>query len=532
MNLYSGGIVKSFISKFGVVFVICALMVVLFDVRLDQAEASTPATTIWAKSTVATPDFADFEGAATDSSGNIYAVGMINGTGWYDFGNSITVQGKYSENNVVIVKYNPAGDAQWAKSADVAPNVSYFSGVAVDPSGDIYAVGTIYGHGTDLYNFGNSITVKGAFDNWGNVVIVKYNSAGDAQWAKSTVEAPGESHFSGVAIASSGDIYAVGNIQSSTDPYNFGPSVTVTAGGSGLSALIVKYNSSGDAQWARSTVSGASWSPFNGVAVASSGDIYAVGSIFGTGPYKFSDSVTVSGDYSGNNVSIVKYNSSGDAQWAKSTVEGSDESLFYGVAVDLSGNIYAVGLIAGNGPYKFSDSVPVNGDNSDGNIVIVKYNSAGDAQWAKSTIKGPDYSDFYGTAVDPSGNVYAVGYIGGTGQYDFGNSVTVSGGDSDSNSFIVKYNSSGDAQWAKSTVATPTESDSGFNGVTVDSSGNVYAVGVIDGQGEFDFGDNVTVDAQFDSNYNTVMVKYYDPQSTPEPTPTSILPQSGAEIGL
>src|SRR5690242_19757412 len=75
----------------------------------------------------------------------------------------------------------------------------------------------------------------------------------DAQWAKSTVVAPGNSYFLGVTNDTSGNSYAVGYMDGSQ--YDFGNGVTVT-GATSSNALIVKYNSSGVAQWAKSTVSG------------------------------------------------------------------------------------------------------------------------------------------------------------------------------------------------------------------------------------------------------------------------------------
>ena len=50
------------------------------------------------------------------SDGSVYAAGCIDGTGTYNFGNSVTAAGTYSGYNIVLVKYNSSGVAQWART--------------------------------------------------------------------------------------------------------------------------------------------------------------------------------------------------------------------------------------------------------------------------------------------------------------------------------------------------------------------------------------------------------------------------------
>jgi hypothetical protein len=73
-------------------------------------------------------------------------------------------------------------------------------------------------------------------------------------------------------------------------------------------------------------------------------------------------------------------------------------------------------------------------------VVLVKYNSSGIAQWAKSVEAGTSESAFNAVAVDGSGNIYAAGYQRGTGSFDYGNGVTAQGTYSGgSNVLLLKY---------------------------------------------------------------------------------------------
>ncbi|HPY87906.1 MAG TPA: hypothetical protein PLG34_07975, partial [Spirochaetota bacterium] len=187
----------------------------------------------------------------------------------------------------------------------------------------------------------------------------------------------------------------------------------------------VKYDSSGTALWAKSVTAGTSESRFNSVAVDSSGNVYAAG-------YQ---------SYPSSNVVLVKYDSSGTALWAKSVTAGDSYSLFNSVAVDSSGNVYAAGWQYGTGSFTYGAGVSVAGSYADGsNVVLVKYDSSGNALWAKSVTAGTDVSSFSSVAVDSSGNVYAAGYQYGTGSYTYGEGVSVAGSSSSyANVVLVKY---------------------------------------------------------------------------------------------
>jgi hypothetical protein len=324
----------------------------------------------WAQ-TVAGSNQSAFSSVSVASDGSVYAAGYIYGTGTYNFGGQ-TVAGTYTGSNIVLVKYNSNGVAQWAQTVAAGSNVSSFSSVSVASDGSVYAAGNIYGTGT--YNFGNGVTAAGPTNGY-NLVLVKYNSSGVAQWAQTVTAGNNESSFNSVSVASDGlSVYAAGYI-AGTGTFNFGNSVisagTYTDGGS---VALVKYNSSGVAQWAQTVTAGSTSSEnLFGVSAASDGSVYAVGYIDGSGTFNFGNSVTAIGAYAGENVVLVKYDSTGVASWAQTVTAANNASFFAGVSVASSGYVYAAGDIAGSGTFNFGNGATATVTNGVGNCILVGY---------------------------------------------------------------------------------------------------------------------------------------------------------------
>jgi hypothetical protein len=447
-----------------------------------------------------------------DAAGNVYAAGKIYGTGTFNFGNGVTAAGQIPSGfSVLVVKYNSSGQAQWAQTLSAGSSNSTYYAVVVDSSGNVYASGAINGTGT--FGFGNGVTAAGPIGGSGaagdNLVLVKYNSSGTAQWAR-TVAGSSSSAYNSVAVDSTGNVYAVGTVFGSTS-YDFGNGQTVTAPyASGSNAVLVKYDTNGNAQWIQYPSAAANLSEFESVVVDSGNNIIVGGDVYTNGSYTFGSGNVSGGFATGYNALLVKYNASGTVQWADITPTASQGNFFNSIAVDTSNNIYAAGVIKKNGAFDFGNSVTVTGSNSSGNnALLVKYNLSGTAQWAISVSSGSNTSTFKANAVDGAGNVYVAGYVYDVSTYDFGNNVTVQGVlASEADPVVLKYNSSGVAQWIKSAVSETNGSD--FNAVSVatDGSGNIYAAGAVTNTGIVDFGNYVSVTGSTATNANLILVNY------------------------
>ncbi|WP_010262715.1 SBBP repeat-containing protein, partial [Treponema primitia] len=62
---------------------------------------------------------------------------------------------------------------QWARTVTAGADSSYFTSIAVDGSGNVYAAG--YQQGTGTFTYGTGVNVTGTAIS-SNVVLVKYNA--------------------------------------------------------------------------------------------------------------------------------------------------------------------------------------------------------------------------------------------------------------------------------------------------------------------------------------------------------------------
>jgi len=477
------------------------------DFNVIPVASANMGITQWAKTATETVDHkSSFLNIATAADGSVYTVGKIDDGSTVNFGNGVSVANTSTMSNFFLVKYDSNGVAQWGRtiSSTESNSHSYLFNVSTASDGSIYTVGYIYYDYT--YNFGNDVSVANPNDG-NSIVIVKYNSSGEAQWAQTIQSTRGSSSFRDVAVAQDGSIYAVGTVDASAMrdfTYSFGNGVSVTVPSTSPEdkTLIVKYNSAGEAQWAKSslsTVSGNTYATFRSVGISSDGSVYAAGYIQGTVSFDFGNSVSAAGSYAdGENVVLIKYNSSGETQWAKTVVSGDNRSYFDSIGISSDGSIYAAGRAIGSNSYDLGNSVSITPSHSAENIMLVKYNSDGETQWAQTSVSGSSITAFHSVAVSQDGSVTAGGFIEDSVTHSFGNGISATGAYSaasyyanKANVLLVKYSSDGLAQWAQTTTAA--SSYSYFKGIALGPDNSLYGVGTFSGIQSFDFGNSVTI---------------------------------------
>lgn len=460
----------------------------------------------WARTVSAGPSYSYFHSVSAGSDG-IYAVGEINGgPSAYNFGNGRSVTINNSHYNIVLVKYNTDGLAQWCKTVISGPNTSNFYSVSVGSNG-IYAVGRVYSSAS-AFDFGNlnTLTIN---NNAYNILMVKYDSDGNTQWIKTVSSAPNNSYFCSVSSGSDG-IYAAGGIFGHYNSYNFGNGKTITIDSPSYygNMMLIKYDFEGNTQWVTTGI-GPDQSSFYSVA-AGNDAIYAAGFVEGTGFYTewdFSNNKKIFINNNYYNLVLVKYDTLGNAQWAQTVSSPPNNSVFNSVAIGSDG-VYAAGYIGAGTisyPYRFGGVTLTIQNNNNKNLLLVKYNTEGTAQWAKSVTAGIGNTSFNSVSVRSDG-IYAVGSIMGNSQpYNFGNGVVVTVNNSNGNILLVKYDFDGNAQWVKTVEAAPDSSY--FNSVSV-TTDSIYGAGCLMGNSlQYNFG-NGQIAGINNSINNILLIKY------------------------
>ena len=258
-------------------------------------------------------------GVAIDGSGNLYSSGQTDTFG----------SGVYS---LLLVKLDKDGVVQWGRSfASTGVEYSEESAetVAVDSSGNSY----ISGHSQSF-----SPT---------RAVYAKYNTSGVLQWQRGLSKSGGVGS-GGVAVDNSDNLYAFGT--------NY----------------ILKSNSSGTAQWQRTTASTTNWR---------------------AATFDSSDNIYITGDYS-NDLVVTKYNSSGTEQFTRKLSLSSYFIRGRGIGLDSSGNIYVSGNFR-----------PVSGGSNNNGAVIAKWNSSGVLQWQRKLDSASNEDSSDALAIDCSDNI-------------------------------------------------------------------------------------------------------------------------------
>ena len=206
-----------------------------------------------------------------------------------------------------------------------------------------------------------------------------------------------------------------------------------------------------------------------GIAVDGSGNVYVTGTsaanwqVDGTNPLH-----THSG---GDDIVVVKLNSSGTYQWHTFYGSGNDDEG-YDIAVDGSGNVYVTGESwqSWNGPL---GQAALHAYSGPSDIFVLKLDSSGAYQW--HTFYGSGDEDVgYGIAVDGSSNVYVTGRSPVAWQGD-GNAAPLHDHSGIVNDIVaLKLSGSGTYQWH--TFYGADNDDRGY-GIAVDGNDNVYVTG-------------------------------------------------------
>lgn len=370
---------------------VAGLLLSFFVITAAPAVSGPPP--LWIKQ-LGGNSFDNFEAVATDSAGNVVAVGRSdNADPW-------------------IAKFNAAGTLLWQKKPGPA-ELDQVNGVAVDGAGNsIVSITTSYPIDTWLFKYNaagallwsrrydsgsNDFTFRVFVDRLGNVyttgstgplasstqrdvVLVKYSPAGVRLWAK-IFGTDQLDDCNGIAVDKDNNVLVVGTTRGSFA----GPDPSTTRS----DAWFAKLDGAGNFLWKKQLDSlDADVDQGDAVAVDASGNVLVGG--WTTGRFN-------AGSKRGSKAWLAKYSTGGVLRWIREYSAGRGPNIL-GLAANGAGEVFATGR-----SYWFS---PSNG------AFVIKYSSSG-AFLRESLINSNDGASAQAVAVDRTGNPYVVGYTSG-----------------------------------------------------------------------------------------------------------------------
>jgi hypothetical protein len=411
-----------------------------------------------------------------------------------------------------------SGTFAWATAGGGSGQGNLVRGVAIDKDGNTWVSGTFIGQAK-----WGSTTLTSSDSTHAVTFFAKLDPAGNVLFAR-TIDSPVGNIADGggrIRVDAQGNAYIFGTFELSATL----DGVTVvqydTMGGG--AAFVIKVDPSGHAVWGIGSANlGGSDESGRDVAIdPSNGDVYLVGSYNGAA-YFYNPgtvdggtpaaAVTTTGATGGEEKAyIAKFSQTSMTwQWAKGWI-GTDND---------GGIAHAVVLNPSNGTVTvFGDintELTVEGTNfaaASGTFVATLAKSDGHLVWATEIDPSGGTAFVHGAAVDSAGNIYAAGEFSSSAAFDPASMFTADGGASSdagaspitltpsggTDAFLVKYDVTGTAVWAKHGGAGTaiTRADD----VALDGQNGVYISGFTQG---------ATFDTKTFSQTGSLFVARYD----------------------
>jgi Beta-propeller repeat/Fibronectin type III domain len=285
----------------------------------------------------------------------------------------------------------------------------------------------------------------------------------------------------GIAIDTSGNAYITGKTDSTDFPTLGGVLPNTNAGG--FDVFVTKIAPTGSSLVYSTYVGGTAGDSGNAIAVDAFGDAFVTGGTASTDfPTTHGAFQTTYGTSAAQNAFVFELDPAGNALTYSTFLGGTVDDLGYGIALDSSGNAFAVGVTSSpDFPTTLNPLQTYPG--GDNNGFVTKLNSSGSALVYSTYLNlgGAIGDAVNAVALDSSGNAYVTGAASsssfhttaGAFQTQCGTDGTCNGGLSDA--FVTVITATG-SNYVYSTFLGGSSSDLG-NGIAVDASSNAYVTG-------------------------------------------------------
>lgn len=427
-------------------------------------------------------------GSGGPSSSNVYNVSGLS---------SNIVPVASAVGNAFISKFDTNGISKWvARLSPFSPTIDSVS-VSADPNHNVYVTGCNQNGVSDMYIYGSDDSQYSKSVSNGQGFVVKYDPNGNVSWSANIYSTFSTVRTFFVKADSQSNVYVLGSKDSQSSLLRmYSPDdLSTLATDTDSSVFMCKYSDTGTPLW-MTYVSGNGLGQ-GGIAHDSSHNVYMTATRYGGSAQTITtvpSLATFTMPASINTTQyVIKYNNVGTVQflvYIRGTLIIADfggRSL--STTVDSSDNFYISSTFASNSNANVYNAgnilspVYITGPtiNDDPCGYAVKFNSSGVAQWAVS-INSINSDSSKSIVTDGSGNVYLGGFKTSTQAtiYEAGNvaSSLVIPATQSSSAFVVKFNSSGIAQWV---VYIDGKLDDVSFSLSKDASGNILFAGYYTG---------------------------------------------------
>lgn len=438
------------------------------------------------------------EAMALGSDGSTYYVGRFFQTKDFDPGPSTSNLTSNGTSDVFVLKLDNQGDFVWAKSFG-GSGLDFASDIQIDNQDNLYILGQ-YKNTVDFDPGNSSFNLSSSGND--DVYLLKLNSTGDFQWAKSF---GGTGYEKGISlkIASNNDIIIGGTFQNTAD-FDPGSSVNNMTVINSADCYVLRLNSQGDFIWAKQ-IGGPGSEEVGEIELDNTGNIIISG-----GFYQSCDFDPGAANFSLNSngqidAFVCKLASNGNFVWAKS-FGGPYQDIIKQIELDINNNIYIAGYFHATVDFDPGNNSFTKTSNGNEDMFISKLTSNGDFVWANAMGGSYTYDRILSMKLDANANINFAGSFSQTVDFDPGsNTFNLVGSSSNSDAFLAQFTSNGNFNWAYSIVSTPPVGSSGndqINAIQLDNLGNIYLAGLVSGPADFDPSPNQTTMAGNGHFYN------------------------------
>lgn len=340
---------------------------------------------------------------AVDAQGNIFVTGSFASPTLSFGGIILTNSGSI---NTFLAKFSPEGNLLWDRRAGGTDGADEPTGIAVGVSGNVYLSGSL---GSTNAMFGNYLlSGPPATTNDVRSFLAKYDTNGSVVWVRQ------KAGFGAAGLGADAveNLYVLGSFISTTD-LGGGIGLTNANGNDTIHTCLAKFDSMGNAVWARQLATGDPDSAYGAtdfgsdLAVDRNGNSYLTGSFASTNAVFGGNTLT---NHRFFDLFVAKLDSAGDFNWVRA-VGGRGNDFSTGISTDAVGNCYVAG---------FYDSILLdfNGITLPGfspfveTPYVAKYDAGGNVLWARK-VSTMDSGRVHANAVasDEWGNLLLAGAI-------------------------------------------------------------------------------------------------------------------------